>query len=237
VLNSPEPAGRAVEVNLALLRTVATRIGTLSEKVMFLGGTIVPLLVSGPAAAEVRIAKDVDFMIHAPTKAALWEIEDELWDVGMKKTSTGSTCHWRLDDIHIDVLTTDPDSVDLINQWGREATLNARRLDIGGGLLVNVVRSTHYIATKFDAFHRRGRGSYRTSLDISDIRLVLRGCPDLERDVRHTSPELRAHLVAELGRLLSGIERGAEDVQDVREGLTSIQDPAMDQDLPAILKA
>ena len=43
--------------------------------------------------------------------------------------------------------------------------------------------------------------------------------------------------IAEVEKLLSAIEGSAEDVQDVRAGLTSIQDPVMHQNLSAILNA
>jgi hypothetical protein len=110
-----------------------------------------------------------------------------------------------------------------------EAMRNAQQRDIGGGLLVNIIRSTHYMGMKFDAFRCRGADNYRKSLDIHDIRLVLRGCPDIERDLQHTSPELRSHLAAELKKLLNGSERGAPEFQDVEKTLTSIQGRAIQE--------
>jgi hypothetical protein len=192
-----------VDFNLALLKTVADRIGKLREKAMFLGGTVLPLLVPQPVAAGIRAAKDVDLMIHVPSKAELWDFEDRLSDLGMKKLKTGSTCHWVFGQVHLDVLTTEPYSVDFINHWGREAVQQAQRRDLGGGLLINVVRPTHYVAIKFDAFYRRGQGRYETSVDIYDIMLVLRGSRDFDHDFIHrTSVELRSHLASELTKLL-----------------------------------
>jgi hypothetical protein len=230
VLNSHNPAARTAEANLALLRTVAARLGELREKVMFLGGTIVPLLVSEAAASDVRVAKDVDFMVHAPTKAELWEIEDEFWDVGMKRRSLGAACHWRLGEIDVDVLTTEPYTVELPNSWGLEAMRNTLQRDLGGGLLINIMRSTHYMGIKFDAFRCRGNGNYGKSRDIYDIRLVLRGCPDIERDLQHTSPELRSHLVAELQKLLKRSEPGGRDFQHAERVLTSIHGRTMQEE-------
>jgi hypothetical protein len=177
---------------------------------MFLGGTILPLLVSGPAAADIRIAKDVDLMVHVPTKQELWDIEDHLWDVGLRRRSVGSVCHWRLGEIHVDVMMTSPDTVDFVNRWGVEAMRNAQQRDIGGGLLVKVMRSPHYVAKKLEAFYTRGKGIYSSSVDMSDIRLVLRGCPEFERDLEeHTSPELRVHLTAELEKMAENVETEA----------------------------
>ena len=189
----------SVDVNLEQLRRIATRIGKLRGQVMFLGGAILPLLVPEPLASDIRVAKDVDMMIHADTKADLWAFEDQLWDVGLKRSSTGAACKWRVEDLHVDVMTTEPDTVDFNNHWGREAVREKQQHDLGGGLVINAIRSTHYLAVKIDAFYRRGYGDHQASNDIYDILLVLRGCPNLEADFRHhTSPELQAHLAREL---------------------------------------
>lgn len=189
----------SVDVNLELLRRVATRIGKLRERAMFLGGTILPLLLPEPFAAGIRVAKDCDIMIHAEAKADLWAFEDELWDRGLKRSSIGSASKWVFEDVHVDVLTTEPETVDFNNRWGREAVREKQQRDLGGGLVINAIRSTHYLAVKIDAFHRRGYGDHQASTDIYDILLVLRGCQNLEADFRHhTSPELQAHLAKEL---------------------------------------
>lgn len=194
----------SVDVNLGLLRAVAARIGTLRERVMFLGGTILPLLVRADVATDIRVAKDVDIMVHADSKADLWAFEDRLWDAGLKRRTAGATSPWRFDDIHVDVMTTEPETVDLINRWGMEAVRQKQQRDLGGGLVINVARSTHYLATKIDAFERRGCGNYPASNDVYDMLLVLRGCPDLESDFqRHTSTELQSHLRTELSMLAS----------------------------------
>ena len=189
----------SVEINLEMLRRVAARIGKLRERVMFLGGTILPLLVPEPFAADIRVAKDCDLMFHADAKADLWAFEDELWDSGFKRESVGAVSKWRFEDCTVDVLTTEPETVDFNNHWAREAEREQQPRDLGGGLVINAIRSTHYLAVKIDAFRLRGLGNHQASKDIYDILLVLRGCPDLEADFRHhTSPELQAHLATEL---------------------------------------
>jgi hypothetical protein len=204
---------RSVEVNLELLRRVATRIGKLRDHVMFLGGAVLPLLVPEPLAADIRVAKDIDLMVHAETKADLWAFEDQLWDSGLKRVTTSAASKWRVEDLHVDVLTTEPDTVDFINHWGREAVREKQTRDIGGGLVINVIRSTHYLATKIDAFYRRGYGNHQASTDIYDILLMLRGCPDLDTDFRrHTSPALQAHLATELSAIASAASAWRQQV-------------------------
>ncbi|UCF92836.1 MAG: hypothetical protein JSW39_01375, partial [Desulfobacterales bacterium] len=109
-------AKRAADVNLAMLRTVAERLGPLGNKVMFLGGTILPLLVAEEVAAGIRITKDVDLMIDMPSQAQLYEFEDHLWELGFKRQSVGAASHWRLDHIGVDVLSADADIVRFNNR-------------------------------------------------------------------------------------------------------------------------
>ena len=43
---------------------VATALGNLNEKVVYVGGTIVSLYIDDPAAEDVRPTKDVDFSLE-----------------------------------------------------------------------------------------------------------------------------------------------------------------------------
>ena len=195
--------GQAAEINLSLLKTVAFKLRSLNEDVMFLGGAVLPLLVTGPAVSDIRKAKDVDLMVHAPSKPELCALEDRFWEAGLKRMRTSAVCRWLVDNIPIDVLTTEKHSVGFINNWGVETMSGAQHWDLDDALRIKIIRSTHYLAVKFDAFYRRGDDNYETSTDIYDILLLLRGCPDTERDFQlWTSRELQSHLVGELTKLL-----------------------------------
>jgi hypothetical protein len=192
----------AAHKNLTMLHTVAERLGPLRDQVMFLGGTILPMLVAEDVAAGIRTAKDVDLMIDMPSKAELYKFEDHLWDLGFKRESVGAASHWRLDQIGVDVLNADPDIVRFNNRWGAEAMRWAAARDLDGGLRINVITAPYYLATKVEAFYRRGRNRYWASRDIYDLLLVVRGCTEIETLIREqTSPELRAHLVDEFRKL------------------------------------
>ena len=52
----------ARDINTAKLQLVATRMGSLSEKVVFLGGTIIPFLFTQKVPLAIRRSKDVDFI-------------------------------------------------------------------------------------------------------------------------------------------------------------------------------
>jgi hypothetical protein len=47
-------------INLGIIKTIATALGELNEKVIYVGGAVVSLYINDPAADDVRPTKDVD---------------------------------------------------------------------------------------------------------------------------------------------------------------------------------
>ena len=59
-----------------------------------------------------------------------------------------------------------------------------------------------FLGTKLEAFHGRGAGDFLASHDLEDIITVVDGRPELSKEVRATSPQLREYLVAQVRALL-----------------------------------
>jgi hypothetical protein len=53
------------------LLTVARRLGALCEEAVFLGGAVVPLLITDQGAAGIRPTDDVDIAVEVTTKERL----------------------------------------------------------------------------------------------------------------------------------------------------------------------
>ena len=53
------------DANLAMLTLIADRLGALRGKMVFLGGCTTALLVTDPAAPDVRATMDVDMIVEA----------------------------------------------------------------------------------------------------------------------------------------------------------------------------
>jgi len=54
----------ASAANLALLRTVAFRLGPLRERVVFLGGATIALLITDVDGIDIRATDDVDVIVE-----------------------------------------------------------------------------------------------------------------------------------------------------------------------------
>jgi len=61
--------------NLAMLAIIADRLGELREKMVFLGGCTTGLLVTDPAAPDVRATIDVDMIVEAAATLEFHAIE------------------------------------------------------------------------------------------------------------------------------------------------------------------
>lgn len=53
--------------NLAMVEVVANHLGRLKSRVVFLGGAATGLLLTDPAAVQIRTTKDVDVIVHSPS--------------------------------------------------------------------------------------------------------------------------------------------------------------------------
>lgn len=86
------------DANLAMLAVIADRLGALREQMVFLGGCTTGLLVTDPAAPDVRATMDVDMIVEAVSDIAFHEIEAQMRDRGFQPDIvSGVRCRWRCD--------------------------------------------------------------------------------------------------------------------------------------------
>lgn len=214
--------------NQAMLREVAQRMGVLCESVVFLGGAVLPFLLTEGFSDYVRYAKDVDFIIDFDDKEELFLFEDALWERGFKKVSNGAVCQWILGRIKIDALPADPDVLTFNNQWCAEAMQYAQRIEIGEGLSVNTISAAYYLGTKLNAFDRRGFGHFSKSKDVFDMLLIFAGHETLEQEVEgQTTLIFRAFLWEKLCKIQ---KESAGFSQIAARGFE--HEPALQQALP-----
>ena len=71
------------------------------------------------------------------------------------------------------------------------------------GQIIRTLTPPHFLATKFEAFHGRGKGDYWASHDMEDIVCVIDGRAEITAEVAASSPALRQYLQAEFTTLLA----------------------------------
>ena len=191
--------------NLEILEHVASRLGSLVEEVVFLGGCATGLLITDPAAPSIRVSNDVDVIIEVASYAAYNRIAHRLRQLGfVEDASTGAPlCRWLVEQVRLDVMPTDARILGFGNRWYKPAIASATSVTLPSGQMIRVVSAPYFVATKLEAFHGRGEGDYLGSHDLEDLVAVVDGRPELISEVQAHPTELRTYLAGEIGRLLN----------------------------------
>ena len=190
--------------NLEMVERIAEALGPLRERVVFLGGSATGLLITDPKAAPIRPTKDVDVIVEVATIGDYYEIDEALRAQGFRNdTSDGApSCRYRLDDLILDAMPTDPAILGFSNQWYPEAIRTALDISLPSDLTIKIVAPAFFLGTKLEAFFGRGKGDYFGSHDLEDLLTVVDGRREIEREIEVTAPTLKAYLNEKLGALL-----------------------------------
>ena len=185
------------------MESVAQRLAELREEVVFLGGAVTALLITDPAAAEVRFTADVDVIVDLSSMVAYLQLAARLRRLGFTedRSEDAPTCRWRVGGVKVDVMPTSEAVLGFSNRWYLPAIEHAERRLVGS-LSVRVVSAPYFVATKLEAFEGRGRGDLRASHDLEDLVAVVDGRPELGREVATAAEDLRGYLEERIGRLL-----------------------------------
>ncbi len=193
------------------IREVAKRLSPLDVEFAFLGGAVLGLLVTDPAAAPIRPTKDVDVLLGTRRRAAHADMEAALRKCGFRHDMTEGApiCRWRLDGIVVDIMPVDKEVWGWESKWFAEALRHAQDVEPGGGGAIRVVTAPFLVATKLEAFKGRGASDWYASQDLEDIITLVDGRPEMIAEVAAAPLELRRYLAVEVARLLA--EQGFVD--------------------------
>lgn len=185
--------------NVDNLVTTARLLGELADEVVFVGGAATGLLLTDPAAPDVRPTIDVDVVVEVASRTAYYRFEERLRERGFLEAPEEEViCRWkhREGKIILDVMPTDEGILGFSNPWYLPAMRHAQSLEVGG-LTLRVISAPFFLGTKVEAFNspdRKGGGDFMASHDLEDIITVLDGRPEVVEEVRHAPENLRAFL-------------------------------------------
>ena len=196
----------ASDSNVEMVRRVAVRLGLLRERVVFVGGATVGLLITDTALTAPRSTKDVDVFVEVgSTLDYTLGLADDLRSLGFREdSSTGAPlCRWLIEDLFLDVMPTHPTVLGFSNRWYETALKTAVDHPLSADLAVRLITAPCFLATKLEAFAGRGGGDFQASHDLEDLIAVVDGRPTLADEVGAVAPELRTYLARRIGELLA----------------------------------
>lgn len=188
---------RRDDPNLPALRTIASALGGLCDKLVFVGGAIAGLLVTDPLAEGVRATRDVDAVVQAGL-AGFHRIEAQVAACGFARdVDSGVICRWvhRESGVLFDLMPVQADILGFSNRWYPYVVESAVPVELSAGVSIRLATAVGFVATKLEAFASRGRGDILASHDLEDILNIVDGREELAHELA-AAPETVRHSVA-----------------------------------------
>ena len=189
--------------NVARVEVVAEALGDLCEELVFVGGCAASLLIDAPSAPPTRVTYDVDVIAEVAALSGYYALERRFTERGFAKDmSEGAPiCRWRVQDVEVDLMPTDESILGFSNRWYPAAVASASSIALPSGQRISLISAPVFLATKFEAFHTRGRNDVLISHDLEDIVNVVEGRPLIVEEVAAAESGLRAYLAVRFREL------------------------------------
>ena len=196
--------------NLALLIGMAQAMGSVCDRVVFVGGCATGLLLSDPALMNVRATEDVDAIVEVASLARYHALADELIQRGFKQTMADNTppFRWHWQSMQLDLVPLDEKVLGFANRWYRAGFEAAVQTVLEPGLTLRHLSAPYFLATKFEAFQDRGNNDVYASHDLEDILTVIEGRAVLLEELASSPAALRGHVAACVAKLLHNTDFG-----------------------------
>lgn len=195
---------------IEMLEMAAHALGELREEVVLVGGAIVALLVTDPAAPEVSSTKDLDIVVSITSLAGYEGLRRRLRELGfVEDTREGAPiCRFveRERGLVVDVMPTDPRILGFANRWFPLAHATADSHPLPSGRRLWIASAPCFLATKLEAFDSRGEGDWTGSKDVEDLLAVIHGREAVVREVEASSEAVRIYLAQRAGLLLASVD-------------------------------
>lgn len=186
-----------LSVHEQMLKKVAEALpDNLRNQVVFLGGSVVSLLITDTAITNFRPTKDVDIIINPNGRTHFYNFEKQLRQAGWRQTFDDDPpliCRWRINEVDVDIMPCDESILGFSNRWYRAAIKNHLLVNIGG-IKIKVVTAPYFLATKIEAFQSRGKNDFLVSHDLEDVITVIDGRSEIVEEIKKSEIDLRTYL-------------------------------------------
>jgi predicted nucleotidyltransferase len=170
------------------------QLGALVDEFVFVGGSVVPLLITDEAAPEPRPTKDVDVIVRVLRKVDYYLVQDRLAEVGfVVRMGEDVICRFRNGDLVLDVMPTKEEILNFSNRWYESAMDNHFLYKLFDDKEIKVINAPYFLCTKFEAYQDRGGEDEK---DLEDIIYVIDGRPELINELRNSPWDARAYIAA-----------------------------------------
>jgi hypothetical protein len=190
---------------LELLELAIAELGPAACDFTLVGGCLVPLLITDPAAPPPRATIDVDFVVEVISAHDYDQLSARVRGLGFLQGSDSGDpiCRFRKGKLVVDLLPARETVLGFGNPWYPLAAATAARCRLPNGSQIRHATAPCFLATKLAAFRSRGGGDYQASRDFEDIVAVVDGRTELRAELASAPRELRVWVASELAPMLT----------------------------------
>ena len=167
-----------IHPDIEMLQIVAAKLGPMRDEVVFVGGATTTLYIDDPASPSSMATEDIDCVIELSSILSFEELERKLSKLGFKHPMDepeAPNCRWKIGEIQVDIMPTDPKFLGFSNRWYPDGVANRQSVTLPNGTSVFIFSVPFFVATKIEALKDRGGNDLRMSHDFEDIILVISG--------------------------------------------------------------
>jgi hypothetical protein len=205
---------------------VAHALGDLTERVVFVGGSIAPLLYSDPPFDEARSTADVDGIVASRTYTAMDGVYEALRARAFRQSpeDSGHVNRWRTPaDDPFDLMSTGSHLGGSGKIADRLALETCVELRVPDGTVLRHASGPAFLGQKWSAFEDRGSVDPFASHDLQDIIALVASRPILRAEIADSPDELKALVVPATSAFLDN-----ERLDDlIAANLSNAQSPAV----------
>lgn len=211
----------AGDPNVQSVELVAAALGELCDELVLVGGCAASLLIDAPSAPPPRVTYDVDLIAVATALRDYHALERRFAERGLVRdlSPDAPICRWKVGEVAVDLMPTDETVLGFSNLWYAEAAASAMRLRLPSGKAINLISAPAFLATKFEAFHSRGKADLIASHDFEDIVNVIEGRAAIVEEVGAGGTALRDYLAAQFAGIIA-----APEFRNVLPGLVAFDE-------------
>ncbi len=192
------------KTNSERLKEIAEGMKDLNERLVYVGGAMVGLYTTDPAAPEPRTTTDVDCVVNSSSYAEHSAFEEMLRARHFKNdpASDAPICRWQYNGESLDVMSMEEKTLAFGNRWYRLGFEKRERFMLPSGIAIYRLPVTYYVATKIEALLSRGGKDWRGAKDFEDIIFILNYCSDFLDVFKASDSTIKSYLAEQFGRML-----------------------------------
>ena len=198
------------------IKIIATALGYILDKVVFVGGAFVNFYSTDNAVTEVRPTEDIDCVVEVVHLSDYNEFEQKIRKLGFKNDFSESApiCRYIYKDIKVDFMPTSGSILGFQNKWYCDGFKNAKIFNIDEKISLKIFSPEYFIASKLDALFDRGINDFRLSKDFEDIIFIVNSRNELFKEITLSEETVKTFIIEKFKFILNS--------PDTNEGIIAV---------------